>query len=1715
MKNVFDVRNNLIKEFSAFSRSFVEPKAKDIHDYINAEFYKKKYWPDPLLQINPHYKTGQTVEKLANNGILHPDCAKIFLNPWNKQSLRLFNHQENAIQKALDERSYILTTGTGSGKSLSFFIPIVDYILKNKTSECRTTAIILYPMNALANSQFEEINKFLSNYPEAGITVERYTGQEDLSEKRRISSNPPDILITNYMMLELILTRNDQFEKKLLDNAEDVRFIVMDELHTYRGRQGADVAMLMRRLKRRLKAENAICIGTSATMTSIGTAEDRKKAVAEIASEIFDTEFSSDDIIGEVLSRVTDSSFDSHLKTRLRERVSSGSPFSSDYSELCLDPVSVWIESELSMNKDDSGEYVRATPKSLDKIYSSFSKDSGMDSSKAEQYINDYLLHASGVMNSENQPLFAFKLHQFISGPGSLMLSLGPEGSRVVTVDEQLYANPEKTIRLFKTYFCRDCGQEIIPVNRTDSGFEPRELMEFMPKESETESGYLVPVRDLRYNPELFEGLPESFVEGDELNYTIKNQDRLPEKALVNLDGTEGSGEEFYFIKGKFKFCPGCLSEHEATTSERTKLSGLSGEGRSSSSTIIVINILNQMFADSSEKDRKVLGFVDNRQDAALQAGHFNDFMSKIIIRAAALAAMKNSDVPLSHDDLTASIFDIIGFSDSSNHEAQTELFQNPKLSSYAKAKNITAAKDLFSYRFLMDLNRKWYYANPSLYHLGFIDISYEGFEEMIKEDSRKKYQLLSRFTEKEFRILMGKLFDTLTANTCIHSHIIRQDHLSKIKYTCEEVFNERYQLSENTPMLGNRITTMSAKQIKEEKTYDFRYLTLSTASKIGREIKKLSIFQTERFQRMKPGERNQCIRDILVEALDFATNCDMAIKDTVPHKQNETYYQLKADIIRFSLRRSRKPDFERWANDYYSGLYEKASDSLIEKRLDLLGYEAKEHTAQVPSDDRQFLEKRFRGETGFKKLPVLFCSPTMELGIDISSLNTVYLRNIPPTPANYAQRSGRAGRSGSAALIVSYATANSPHDQWYFNNRNDMVSGAVSAPQIDLSNQELFNSHMMAVWFSLSGYHMGSSIIEIMDELEDGSYQLQDEIIQALNDPMLKDRAVNEMKYYSSTLKRAGVLTEEKAPWYNEGYDEDFMESAFMRFQNSFDNWKKLVADVQAAKYDADRKTNSSRLNKKEREYFLNVYNQSVKQLELLTSKNISMNSPMSDFYTFRYLAGQGLFPGYNFPRLPIRAWIPAFSTKAANEEESAKLGMSISRARFLALSEFGPLNLIYHEGNAFEVYKVKLNTSSAKIDDKGKPSLSTSALVKCRSCGFAAIVENNSDHLPFDVCPNCGEKIEASDRVSHIFRIENIETRIKNRISSQDEERVKKGYVLDTSFSYDYSKPTQKSVIYDNGNSTIGHLTYIPSADIYKLNKGWKGNQDTDASPGFRIDAVTGIWGKATPSIADEEEMEEQDEKLPKPKAITTVVPFVSECKNILLLQPEGDGMTDKTIPTLQAALARGIESVFQIEESELAIESLPNPDNRRTIMFYEASEGGAGVLSRLQEDPEAFRAVCRKALEIMHYIVPEGHVFERDELIDDKQDCISACYSCLLSYYNQTDHKFIDRHDESAIQLLVSFCNSLIRKPDTVNGEIYSRDYEDLISFASDSSPESKADLVKDKVIMNGKHTIPLYSNRAKTAFFREDPVPEVRTYLESKGIIIRVLSQEGRK
>ena len=310
--NIFDLRQQLIDNYSSYVQSFIEVGNTRIQQYVEQELFQHgMLWPEPLIQLNPLFKPGAPIDALVAEDILHPACASIFrrnkeLSRPQGDPLQLHQHQEDAIRVARGGHSYILTTGTGSGKNLAYILPIVDYVLRNPTLP-GIKAIVVYPMNALANSQLGELGKYLKlGYPSSQreITFARYTGQEKADERNTIIANPPDILLTNYVMLELILTR---LREQPLFHSTQLRFLVLDELHTYRGRQGADVALLVRRVRNRLTPPGAIlqCVGTSATLASGDSYAQQCRDVARMGERIFGFPVLPEHVIGETLERVT------------------------------------------------------------------------------------------------------------------------------------------------------------------------------------------------------------------------------------------------------------------------------------------------------------------------------------------------------------------------------------------------------------------------------------------------------------------------------------------------------------------------------------------------------------------------------------------------------------------------------------------------------------------------------------------------------------------------------------------------------------------------------------------------------------------------------------------------------------------------------------------------------------------------------------------------------------------------------------------------------------------------------------------------------------------------------------------------------------------------------------------------------------------------------------------------------------------------------------------------------------------------------------------------------------------------------------------------------------------------------------------------------------------------------------------------------------------
>jgi hypothetical protein len=502
------------------------------------------------------------------------------------------------------------------------------------------------------------------------------------------------------------------------------------------------------------------------------------------------------------------------------------------------------------------------------------------------------------------------------------------------------------------------------------------------------------------------------------------------------------------------------------------------------------------------------------------------------------------------------------------------------------------------------------------------------------------------------------------------------------------------------------------------------------------------------------------------------------------------------------------------------------------------------------------------------------------------------------------------------------------------------------------------------------------------------------------------------------------------------------------------------------------------------------------------------SGNTQNSDFYTYRHLASQGFLPGYNFPRLPLMAWIPARAGKSSNANDDE--GSMVSRPRFLALSEFGPRSLIYHQGRTYRVIRAKLNVGSAD-HVSGHSQLATLSSLVCSKCGYGHIGENADDTQGVNTCENCGVPLTESDWVKELYRIETVETVATERISINDEERQRQGFELQTTYRFmpgPDNKIQKHHAEVRQGSEVLADLTYAPSARIWRINRGWRRRKDKNQL-GFYINPITGTWSKQDdPNAGDAADNDEPMlDKVPNQR----IVPFVEDHRNLLILNP-GGSLSPEAMATVQAALKRGIEMTFQIEESELVAEPLPKQDDRRGILFYEAAEGGAGVLTRLANEPESLAMAASSALQLMHFTPPDGSwdLAQLDALEQKEKHgnrlCEAGCYQCLLSYYNQPDHEAINRRDPDALRLLVSLANAQVTRlrPETVDHAIGTSADGPLEAWlAAIEARGLKRPDATSVAVQSGAAIAAGQYKGARTLVFLEPVPPEVIAALTDKG------------
>ena len=1597
--DVFALRAALIEDYRSFSGSFVQPRDEQIKTFLERRLASSEQWPDPWLSLNPSFATGGMAADLISEGLLHSGAERIFRikdspSDLGRDPIVFHRHQRDAIEAARSGESYVLTTGTGSGKSLAYIVPIVDHVLRTKEfSDPGVKAIVVYPMNALANSQVEELRKFLDYgfvESERPVTFERYTGQEKPDERRRILANPPDILLTNYVMLDLVLTRPDERQHLVTAAKRSLRFLVLDELHTYRGRQGADVAMLVRRVRDVCESPDLQVVGTSATMASGGTTAERREAVAEVATRLFGATVSPERVIGETLVRATEAAQPSAQELRDRtERVAGGEDLDVTYNALAADPLATWTEESFGLAVEEStGLLVRRAPTRLPDVAAKLAEITGLDQETCGKALERLLLAGSKALHPINRrPLFAFRLHQFVSKGDNVYASLEAPLERHLTGHYQLRVPGEPDKALLPLGFCRECGQEYYVVARIERDgqvlFVPRSDRDA--SGGDTVTGYLYVSEDHPWplDPVADGRLPDhwlTFNDDGSQSIAPNKVKYQPQRVYVAADGTllgeEGGGMRAWFISTPFAFCLRCrVSYEQVRGNDFSKLATLDQEGRSSAVTVLsgaMVRGLRRYGQDLPEAARKLLTFVDNRQDASLQAGHFNDFAQVVQLRSAIFRAVSQATPGLTHEDVAHAVTAALDL----ELEDYAESPGSAKFSA-GREKVERALREVVQYRLYVDLKRGWRVTMPNLEQVGLLRVDYVDLVEIAadRETWTGADPVLAGAGAKLREELARIVLDECRRVLAIDADCLTEPGFDRVKAQSRQELRDPWRMAENDKVEQVGIT-FARKGAPGQLRSD---LNLSGRGAFGRYLRNPKVFG--------PGLKFDEAGDVIASLLERLAYTGLLARVATDSAGNPGY-QLRASSIRWSagdgthgtvdpLRMQLDSEATRRVNPFFRDLYRDAG-------LGLAGLYAREHTAQVPADVREQREEQFREG----RLKLLYCSPTMELGVDIKQLSAVGLRNVPPTPANYAQRSGRAGRQGQPAIVTTYCASGNAHDNYWFRRSAEMVSGSVSPPRLDLGNEELVRSHVQAVWLAETGKSMGSSLTEVLDMAgERPSLAFLPEVWAALTDSDAKRRAQVRAERLLAELRQAWSGADAPVGWWHDGWVADTVERAPANLDRAIDRWRDLYRSSLAESEEQARLARAPGATRAQHQQADAREREAKERLRLLM--NSAGDAQQSDFYSYRYLASEGFLPGYSFPRLPLAAYIPGSRGRERD-------GNYLQRPRFLAIREFGPGALIYHEGARYEVSSIQLPRSP-----DGAGGLETEDARRCSSCGYHHPVAVGTD-----VCENCGSALGA--KTYNLLRLQTVHTRRRERISSDEEERRRSGFEIEVSYRFathgDRAGRIDAEMTTTDGE-VLAELVYGDSATLRMVNVGRRRRKNPN-DVGFWLDTVNGRWlseKQATDTPVDDDLDAAEDTPTRK-----KVIPYVTDTRNILLLRAAGR-LSDVEATTLRYALERAIEAEFQLEDSELDSEELPDTDERGRMLFTESAEGGAGVLRRLVSEPSAISLVARRALELLHF---DKAGQDMGHASDSSERCEKGCYDCLLSYSNQLDHAWIDR-------------------------------------------------------------------------------------------------------
>ena len=1544
--NPFSTLEDIQQDYLAYVESFQQIRSQEIKDWIEDRMQQGGLlWKPPYLQISLPFELGEDLQNLVDQNILHPGIlqfARINKSDQGSDPISPYLHQIGAIRKLCEGRNVIVATGTGSGKSFAFGIPIVSTALKMRQQGISgIKAVIVYPMNALANNQYDDFSERLHG---SGLTIARYTGDTksspdkalamyksvtgrdepydcEILSREEIQKNPPDILMTNYVMLELLLTR---FEDRTLFRHQGVlKYLVLDEVHTYSGKQGADVAALIRRLKQHTGTIGKLsCNGTSATVES-GEDETAQEAISRFASELFGETFIPDDVVGETYAPVSDD-----LNPKYKELLALIQSTPKTVTEL---------SEELKIDQDDLIKMILDQKRLPPKIHTFFSQGRPIHACVGEtKHLND-------------------------------------RGEKICQAcSEEDHESPT-----YPLVFCRSCGAEYYSVIKFDGGGLASSELDNV--SADGQAGYLLVVDSERDTAEKLE-LPETW-----LTPTGKTQKKYEElipsyhnvcRHCGELD--PACGHEKYralFIPAPFLFCPECGVEHDKRLREYSKLFSYGTVGRSTATDLI----LSAEMRNLPEGQQKVIAFSDNRQDTALQAAHINSMSNRMQFRRLMYNALRENGATLEANHFIQ--FSQIGLQlfETLSKNNQLPPYDANQQRRYGKAaqqidQNYQRYLQFLALRELEGTKRR---IHQNLEDTGVVFVGYDGLDEFAADDPawEESQYLKDLSTEKRSDTLLG-VMDMIRKRLAIkHDAIIRPDQFStevieRINpsvHVHDGVFYGAIGFSDDAPKGKNHRV----------------YTIASPTTQLNRWLRKFLNLTTKQ------------AGDLLVDLIAKLTDAGFLVTHEVRGYKGikGTVYMVDPEIITLQIDNSEMKQicprchsvyhFQEVASCYKTTCKTKVTEKDISQNYFLQTYtlpledaaviKAEEHSGQIPGDVRIDIEQRFRDPED--DLNVIVCTPTMELGIDIGDLNVVALRNIPPSPSNYAQRAGRAGRKGQASLITAYAGvgfSRGPHDQYFFRFPEKMISGVITAPRFRLDNQFLITAHIHSLVLEVlgmgienpitgrpfRGLKLPSSPQEII-KIDHETYPMY---------PDLRSAWENAIDNYSADIQKAVVEAFAREIEEFDWFTEEMVAATINRFiddlDRALDYWRGEYHNL----YKEGKDIENHLLTKQGDQ-------EKVKRTGIIAAKLTAMRNGEDDWYLYRYLGSRGFLPGYAFPPRPT------YLSFSNSEDE-------ISRNPTIAISEYAPGNYIYYRGNSYKIVGARAQSLSL--------TPSTQKVLICPGCDKAYLGDDEINRARCD----CGQDLSQTHAETGMSMC-NMYAWPEARISSDEEERRRLGYKITAHFRGE-GIPTLSSL--EGEGESIGVMTLEREGHIFIMNHG---QRQPDGNPvRFALCTSCSRW------LLSEKEIEKHcstaNEKGSCPangtaddilRDIGLTYEFQSDVLVLNIKLPEGDD-PDVFYRSWITAFVRGIMIAYNLDENEIGYFLTKSQDEEcpYQMVLYENTLGGTGCLASVTEANEFWR-VMEKVTEILHGLDDEG--------------CEGACYQCLLSFYNQRDHQYLDRH------------------------------------------------------------------------------------------------------